>query len=310
MLAAPRQPRPTTFTNRQVANLFFWPCRDQYDEVILEYFRCTCGAVRKCATGTGYTNLMQHIRREHPAFAEEMLAATPGETGSVVHYVRHSAQNTCGWLELLIKCNLPLSFCESKLARRYSNIKPISVQTLRRVLDAVTRAVERSIAAEMRERFGLVEPCLRALRRRLRVVRGGRRGPLPSTLHGSTRQCGVRRSVGRNAPSYPERGAVAGLQQTTGAVPLPCRRQLFRQPPPRYAHGRADADATNLKPFRKITTEDDPRPIIRQQTRWVSTFAMLNRYFELLPFLDTEDEAITELLPSAGVTGLHASGYT
>ncbi|KAG3197848.1 hypothetical protein PC128_g6457 [Phytophthora cactorum] len=118
MLAAPRQPRPTTFTNRQVANLFFWPCRDQYDEVILEYFRCTCGAVRKCATGTGYTNLMQHIRREHPAFAEEMLAATPGETGSVVHYVRHSAQNTCGWLELLIKCNLPLSFCESKLARR------------------------------------------------------------------------------------------------------------------------------------------------------------------------------------------------
>ncbi|KAG3191495.1 hypothetical protein PC128_g10914 [Phytophthora cactorum] len=99
---------------------------------------------------------MQHIRREHPAFAEEMLAATPDETGSVAHYVRHSAQNTFGWLELLIKCNLPLSFCESKLAQRYSNLKPISVQTLRRVLEAVTRAVERSIVAEMPERFGLV----------------------------------------------------------------------------------------------------------------------------------------------------------
>ncbi|KAG6962295.1 hypothetical protein JG688_00008653 [Phytophthora aleatoria] len=135
MLAAPRQPRPTTFTNRQVANFIFRPCRDHAD--------------------TGYTNLMQHIRREHPAFAEEMLAATPGETGSVVHYARHSAQNTFGWLELLIKCNLPLSFCESKLARRYSNLKPISVQTLRRVLEAVTCAVERSIAAEMPERFGL-----------------------------------------------------------------------------------------------------------------------------------------------------------
>ncbi|KAF1775570.1 hypothetical protein GQ600_3841 [Phytophthora cactorum] len=73
MLAAPRQPRPTTFTNRQVANFFFRPCCDQYDEVILEYFRCTCGAVRKRATGTGYTNLIQHIRREHPAFAEEII---------------------------------------------------------------------------------------------------------------------------------------------------------------------------------------------------------------------------------------------
>ncbi|KAG2840055.1 hypothetical protein PC129_g3290 [Phytophthora cactorum] len=156
MLAAPRQPRPTTFTNGQVANFFFRPCRDHKDEVILEYFRCTCGAARKRATGTGYTNLMQHIRREHPAFAEEMLVTTPGETGSVVHYVRHSAQNTFGWLELVIKCNLPLSFCESKLARRYSNLKPISMQTLRRVLEAVTRAVERSIAAEMPERFGLV----------------------------------------------------------------------------------------------------------------------------------------------------------
>ncbi|KAG6963735.1 hypothetical protein JG688_00008029, partial [Phytophthora aleatoria] len=48
------------------------------------------------------------------------------------------------------------SFCESKLARRYSNLKLVSVETLRRVMDAVTRAVERSIAAELPERFGLV----------------------------------------------------------------------------------------------------------------------------------------------------------
>ncbi|RLN27339.1 hypothetical protein BBJ28_00026063 [Nothophytophthora sp. Chile5] len=74
---------------------------------------------RSEGSGTGYTNLMQHTRREHPSFDDEMLAATPAETGSAVHYVRHSAQNLFGWLELLIKCNLPLSFCESKLARRY-----------------------------------------------------------------------------------------------------------------------------------------------------------------------------------------------
>ncbi|ETK89969.1 hypothetical protein L915_06170, partial [Phytophthora nicotianae] len=40
------------------------------------------------------------------------------------------------------------------------------------------------------------------------------------------------------------------------------------------------------------------RPIIRQQTRWGSTFAMLNRFFELLPVLDTDDDELAELLPS------------
>ncbi|EGZ07727.1 hypothetical protein PHYSODRAFT_412106, partial [Phytophthora sojae] len=60
MLAAPRPPRTAAFTNMQVFNFYFRPCRDQYDEVILEYFRCRCGAVRKRVTGTGYSNLMQH----------------------------------------------------------------------------------------------------------------------------------------------------------------------------------------------------------------------------------------------------------
>ncbi|POM60916.1 hypothetical protein PHPALM_30161, partial [Phytophthora palmivora] len=100
---------------------------------------------------TTFTN-----RREHPVFDEEMLAATPGETGSLVHYVRHSAQNLFGWLEWVVKCNLPLSFCKSKLARRYTHLKPVSVETLRRIMEAVTRAVERAIAVEMPEKFGII----------------------------------------------------------------------------------------------------------------------------------------------------------
>ncbi|KAH7467328.1 uncharacterized protein KRP23_11652 [Phytophthora ramorum] len=109
----PRVTATPAFTNRQVADFYLRPCRDEYDEVILEYYRCRCGSVRKRVAGTGFTNLMQHVRHEHPAFEEELLAATPGETGSVVHYVRHTAQNVFGWLEWIVHCNLPLSFCES-----------------------------------------------------------------------------------------------------------------------------------------------------------------------------------------------------
>ncbi|RLN11168.1 hypothetical protein BBJ28_00007143 [Nothophytophthora sp. Chile5] len=43
----------------------------------------------------------------------------------------------------------------------------------------------------------------------------------------------------------------------------------------------------------------DLRPIIRQQNRWGSTFAMLHRNFELLPFIDADDDELADLLPSA-----------
>ncbi|EGZ11616.1 hypothetical protein PHYSODRAFT_515130 [Phytophthora sojae] len=118
MVRAIRPPRPT-YTNSQVSGFYFRPCRDENDEVILEYFRCRCGTVRKQTHRNGYSNLMQHIRREHPDYETVMLDATTAETGSLVNFVRHSALNLHGWMVWIVMCNLPLSFCESREARRY-----------------------------------------------------------------------------------------------------------------------------------------------------------------------------------------------
>ncbi|KAG4039899.1 hypothetical protein PC123_g24552 [Phytophthora cactorum] len=49
----------------------------------------------------------------------------------------------------------------------------------------------------------------------------------------------------------------------------------------------------------KLRFQTDLRTIIRQHTRWGSSFATLSRYFELLPFIDSEDEELAELLPHA-----------
>ncbi|KAG2970847.1 hypothetical protein PC118_g16628 [Phytophthora cactorum] len=46
MVRVTRPPNPS-YTNAQVAGFYFRPCRDQDDEVILEYFRCRCGTVWK-----------------------------------------------------------------------------------------------------------------------------------------------------------------------------------------------------------------------------------------------------------------------
>ncbi|KAE8996964.1 hypothetical protein PF011_g15695 [Phytophthora fragariae] len=154
MLRAPR-PRPS-FSNAQVSAYFFTPCSDEYAEPVPEYFRCRCGTVRKQTRRNGFSNLMQHVRREHPSFEAEMRAATTAETGSLIHYARRTPVNRFGWLEWVVKANLPLVFCENPLARRYTSLEPISVETLRALMESVAQLVGLNIAGELPDRFGLM----------------------------------------------------------------------------------------------------------------------------------------------------------
>ncbi|KAF1790877.1 hypothetical protein GQ600_23815 [Phytophthora cactorum] len=65
-------------------------------------------------------------------------------------------QNLFGWMVWIVQCNLPLSFCESRDARRFSNLEPISEERLRAGMDGVVMAVERSIASELPASFGIM----------------------------------------------------------------------------------------------------------------------------------------------------------
>ncbi|KAG6606563.1 uncharacterized protein IUM83_14307 [Phytophthora cinnamomi] len=133
-MALASRARHATFTPAQVSGFYFRPCRDDHDEVTNEYFRCRCGTVRKQTRRNGYNNLMQHVRREHPDYDAVMLAASTAETGSMLNYVRQSALNVYG----------------------YTKLDPICVETLVGAMDSLTRVVERSIAAELPDRFGLL----------------------------------------------------------------------------------------------------------------------------------------------------------
>ncbi|EGZ13995.1 hypothetical protein PHYSODRAFT_415028, partial [Phytophthora sojae] len=117
MLRAPRT-RPS-FSNAQVSAYFFTPCSDEYGESVPDYYRCRCGTVRNQTRHNGFINLMQHVRREHPGFEAKMRAATTAETGSLIPYARRTSVNRFGWLEWVVKVNLPLVFCENPLTGRY-----------------------------------------------------------------------------------------------------------------------------------------------------------------------------------------------
>ncbi|RAW40388.1 hypothetical protein PC110_g3373 [Phytophthora cactorum] len=64
--------------------------------------------------------------------------------------------NCYGWVEWTVKANLHLMFCENALARRYTNLEPISVETLSATMEGVTLLVEAAIGDELPDGFDLM----------------------------------------------------------------------------------------------------------------------------------------------------------
>ncbi|GMF46637.1 unnamed protein product [Phytophthora fragariaefolia] len=77
-----------------------------------------CGTTHKQVDSIGFTNLTQHVRLKHPNFEDEMLAAGPGTTESLLPWISRKAQNHFGWLEWIVSSNLSFSFCEQENTRR------------------------------------------------------------------------------------------------------------------------------------------------------------------------------------------------
>ncbi|KAG3044645.1 hypothetical protein PC121_g21778 [Phytophthora cactorum] len=331
MAFVPRPARPT-FTSAQVTGFYFQPCRDDNDEVILEYFRCRCGTVRKQTRRNGLTNLMQHVRREHPNFEAEMLEATTAETGSLLKYVRRTSHTLYGWLLWTIMRNLPLSFCENRTTRRYTTLDPICVETLRATMEGVVLAVERSIASEMPDIFGLILDGWTHLSEHYLAVfacyevNGKVKTPLlcmasllnepdddlsavahmeflanmlPRDFGKQLQQCvfivGDNCSVNRRLATLVN-GPLVGC--ASHRLNLAVQQQLED-----HEDNLAEVQALMIKlrtltQSAKLRLKTALRPVIRQETRWSSTFMMLQRYFQLLEHLDKEDDDIADLLTS------------
>uniref|UniRef100_H3GY50 Uncharacterized protein n=1 Tax=Phytophthora ramorum TaxID=164328 RepID=H3GY50_PHYRM len=277
------------------------------DEIVPEYFRCRCGTVRKQTRRNGYTNLVQHVRREHPDYEAVMLAAPTAETGSMLSYVRHSAQIVYGWLDWIVKNNLPLHFCENQAARRYSNLDPICVETLLRAMEGVTRVVERLIAAEMPASFGLIfDGWSHASEHFIAVfacyeVDGVMKtpllcmAPLLDTLDEDLSARGHYEFLADMLPRdfVGDNCAVNRLLATRMGVPLVgCASHRLN----RAVQADMQQHEEDLATVQALMAEDHASS--RDSARWSSTFLMVHRYFRLLEHIDTTDDAVMDVLPT------------
>jgi hypothetical protein len=70
----------TMFRNHQFANF-------ELEEPAIGYFRCRCSTIRQQTPTTGYSNLIQHVRKQHPDFEELMRSATTAESQTLAPWL-------------------------------------------------------------------------------------------------------------------------------------------------------------------------------------------------------------------------------
>ncbi|POM64142.1 Hypothetical protein PHPALM_20371 [Phytophthora palmivora] len=336
LLSSP--PQPSSFTQKQVAFFYFAPCLDDNGEPTCYYKCKVCCTTHKQVDGRGVTNLTQHIRLKHPNFETEMLATGSGRTDSILPWISRKAQNRYGWLEWTISGNLPFSFCGQKNTRRYSTLSEICSETLTSDMHKVTKAVEMKIAAEMPAVFGLlfdgwthdsehfiaVYACYEingVPYRPLLAMAPILEPPEPDaddtvivhnaeahrdafililTVFGKkidqviflvSDNCPLNKKLARllNVPlvgcaSHRLNLAVSILTKPMEDVLDKIQKLMVR--------------LRTLNQSAKLRFKTNLRPTLRQDTRWGSSFKMLTRYFELLEFIDRDDEILIDFIPS------------
>ncbi|ETL94104.1 hypothetical protein L917_07878 [Phytophthora nicotianae] len=299
LLSAP--PTRPTFSPRQIATFFFSPCADKEGLPTGVYACKSCGRCRKLTPKTGYSNLVSHVRTAHPDFESSMRDATVASTGTLLPWVSQKASNRYAWLRWVIMGNLPFSFCESNETRRYTNLNPIFEETLTAIMEAVTKAVEKAIGDEMSENFGLVldgwthAPAFVA-------------GPCdeqPQQLNAESHLTAIKRFlpffVGDNCAVNKRVSDLLGVPLVgCSSHRLNLAVRDFLEPSEDDLEGvqQLMRKLRTLKQAANLRTRTPLRAVLRQDTRWSSTFSMLKRYFRIREFISADDDELADYLPS------------
>ncbi|KAG2962611.1 hypothetical protein PC119_g25751 [Phytophthora cactorum] len=227
-----------------------------------------------------------------------MTNASAAATGTLVSWVSQKASNRYAWLRWIVMSNRPIpSASPSSHASTYTNLPAVAVDTLRVNMESVARAVEKVIGTEMPKKFGLILDGWSYGTEHFLAVYGCYEtsdGPQYALLS-------MAPSCKRRTTTLPQ--TTTWLQSLDSC--LFCHRLNLAVKQSLEPH---EEDLENVQVLmRKLCTLKEAAkrraktpllPVLRQEKRWSSTFAMLDRYVRLREFLSADDGEIAELLPS------------
>ena len=139
--------------NKDVVAMFFSRIHPTLDR-----YKCVCTKEFKQDVKSGYSNLMGHIKRDHPNYESKALdlMAEKARTGTlrqmtIDDFIDAKAYSTMRWLRLLISKNLPLSYCDDPefIDSLKEEFKRVSIKTLKNRMALIVKAVEVWIKTEV-----------------------------------------------------------------------------------------------------------------------------------------------------------------
>ena len=112
-----------TASNEKVCRAYFQAIDTENGEKNNRKWKCKCGNLR--TRGSGWTNLMEHIKAAHPSYREELGIGSPGEESklsmdSFVTLVSAKAKNIYCWMQWVVNRNKPLTFVEESESIKHS----------------------------------------------------------------------------------------------------------------------------------------------------------------------------------------------
>ena len=282
--------------------------------------RCkSCDGIYSQDTKKGYTYLVTHMQKEHPGWEDSMKVKD--DTNPFFH---KKGNNVFNWLSWIIEDNLPFSFCERPNTKKFSKLDPISVDTLMKYIKLTTERVEKKVADGLPNQFGIIidgwkEGSTHYIAVFASYTDNGGRGNYPLLaiappfdetnytaenhkafigdvleLYGKSLQ-NLIYLVADNAAVNTRFADLLGLPIIGCAshrFNLACKKYLESGEEVLQKIQSLMITLRQVKQAGKLRIKTNLEPIIRNVTRWSSTYEMLKRFFRLQEFIDKTDEVL------------------
>lgn len=316
-----------SYTNKEKVEFFFTESDDAPGS-----YTCLCEKERKQKKGTGYQNLIEHIERSHPDWKALMSETEKGSKSKLTYFIDTKSSNIYSWIDWIVSENLPFNFCEKDSTRKYSKLTSISVETVMKYMELLVVEVEDRIRKELPEKFAIVfdgwsEDSTHFLgifasfaldqqetiKRQLLAF-----APLldETDLSAESQSALIVDTIefyGKNISNIvciigdncSTNKAVANILE----VPLVgCASHRFNLAVNSFLKDfETELDKVSLisrklrtiKNTAQMRRKTSLRPVLRNATRWSSTYLMLQRFLQLKEFIDPMNIELAGLMPSA-----------
>merc|ERR1712062_649345 len=105
-------------------------CLTYFTEISENKWKCRCGRELTQKKGSGWTNLLNHLKSQHPNYSDDASQLKL----STFMPKNKMADTVFGWIEWICTDLLPFTFVEKEMSRKYSNLDNISYKTLMKYL--------------------------------------------------------------------------------------------------------------------------------------------------------------------------------